>query len=52
MQFDVVLNDSHHAICSDGRVYLDSDSSLSRTPKGFDFEMLFEPFEELMRSFT
>ena len=46
MQFEVVLNDSHHAICSDGRVYLDSDSSLCRTPKGLDFEMLFNPFKE------
>ena len=46
MQFEVMLNDSHHAICCDGRVYLDSDSSLCRTPKGFDFEMLFNPFKE------
>ena len=46
VQFEVVLNDSHHAICSDGRVYLDSDSSLCRTPKGFDFEMLLNPFKE------
>ena len=34
VQFEVVLNDSHHAICGDGRVYLDSDSSLGRTPNG------------------
>ena len=46
VQSEVVLNDSHHAICSDGRVYLDSDSSLCRTPKGLDFEMLFNPFKE------
>ena len=46
MQFEVMLNDSHHAICSDGRVYLDSDSSLCRTPEGLDFEMLFNPLKE------
>ena len=38
VQFEVMLNDSNHAICSDGRVYLDSDSSLSRTLKRYDFE--------------
>ena len=46
MQFEVMLNDSHHAICSDGRVYLDSDSSLRRSPKGFNLEMLFDPLKE------
>ena len=46
MQFEVVLNDSHHAICSDGRVYLDSDSSLCRTPKGLNLKMLLNPFKE------
>ena len=46
VQFEVVLNDSYHAICCDGRIYLDSDSSLCRTPKGLDFEMLFNPFKE------
>ena len=46
MHFEVMLNDSHHAICSDGRVYLDSDSSLSRAPKGLYFEMLLNPFKE------
>ena len=46
MQFEVMLNDSHLAICSDGRVYLDSDSSLCCTPKGFDLEMLFDPLKE------
>ena len=46
MQFEVVLNDSHHAICGDGRVYLDSDSSLCRTPKGLNLKMLLNPFKE------
>ena len=46
MQFKVMLNTSHHAICSDGRVYLDSYSSLSRSPKGFDFKVLFNPFKK------
>ena len=46
MQFKVVLNDSHHAICGDGRVYLDSDSSLCSTPKGLNLKMLLNPFKE------
>ena len=46
VQFEVMLNDSHHAICRDGRVYLDSDSSLCCTPKGSDLEMLFDPLKE------
>ena len=52
MQFEVMLNDSHHAICGDGRVYLDSDSSLCRTPKGLDFEMLLDPFKEEFYALT
>ncbi len=46
VQLEVVLNDSHHAICSDGRIYLDSDSSLSCAPEGLDFKMLLDPFKE------
>lgn len=46
VQFEAVLNDSHHAICGDGRVYLDSDSSLCRTPKGLNLKMLLNPFKE------
>ena len=46
VQFEVMLNDSHQAICCDGRVYLDPDSSLCRSPKGLDFEMLLNPFKE------
>lgn len=47
VQFEVMLDDSHHAISSDGRVYLDSDSSLRCAPKGLDFEMLFDPLKVL-----
>ncbi len=46
MQFKVMLNDSCHAICSEGRVYLDTNSSLNCTPKCLDFEMLLNPFKE------
>ena len=46
MQLEVMLNDSHHAICCDGRVYLDPDSSLCRTPKGLNLKMLLNPFKE------
>ncbi len=48
VQLEVMLNDSHHAICSDGRIYLDSDSSLSCAPEGLDFKMLLDPFKEIM----
>jgi len=46
MQLEVMFNDSHHPICGDGGVYLDSDSSLCRTPKGFDLKMLLNPLKE------
>ena len=46
MPLEVMLNNSHHAICSDGRVFLDSDSSLCRTPKGFDHKMLLNLFKK------
>ena len=46
MQLEVMLNDSHHAICCDGSVYLDFDSSLCRTPKGLDLKMLLNPLKE------
>lgn len=46
VQFKVVLNDSHHAICGDGRVYLDSDSSLCSTSKGLNLKMLLNPFKD------
>ena len=45
VQFEVMLNDSHHAVGSDGRVYLDLDSSLCRAPKGLDLEMLLDPLK-------
>lgn len=34
LQLEVMFNDSHHAICSDCRVYLNSDCSLCCTPEG------------------
>ena len=46
VQFEVMLHNSHHAVGSDGRVYLDLDSSLCRAPKGFDLEMLLDPLKE------
>ena len=52
VQLEVMLNDSHHAICGDGRVYLDPDSSLCRTPKGLNLKMLLNPFKEVMRSYA
>ena len=42
----VVFNDTNETVCDDGNMDLDTDSILALTPKGLDFEMLLDPFEE------
>ena len=46
IEFEVMLDDSHEAVCDDGNMYLNSHSVLRFTPKGLDSEMLFNPFEK------
>ena len=52
VEFEVVLDNSDETIGDDGNMDLYSNGVLGFAPKGFDFEMLFDPFEKLMRSFT
>jgi hypothetical protein len=42
----LILNNSYHTICNDSCKYLDSNSPLGCTPKGFNFKMLLDPFKE------
>ena len=44
----VVFDDSDDAVGDDGNVYLYSDSILGLTPEGFDAQVLFNPFEQVM----
>ena len=48
----VMFDDTNEAICDDGNMYLNTDCILGFSPKSLDAEMLFDPFEELMRSFS
>ena len=42
----VMFDDTNEAICDDGNMYLNTDSILGFSPKGFDAEMLLDPLEE------
>ena len=42
----VMFNDTNETVCDDGNMDLDTDRILALTPKGFDLEMLLDPFEE------
>lgn len=44
VEFEVVLDNGNEAICDDGNMDLYSDGVLRFAPKGFDFEVLFNPF--------
>ena len=46
VQLEVMLDDSHQAVCCNGRINLYSDSILTIPPKGLDLQMLLYPFEE------
>ena len=47
-----MLHNGNEAVGADGRVNLYSDSILSSAPEFLDFEVLFEPLKEVMRSFS
>jgi hypothetical protein len=47
-----MLNNSHEAVCGDGCTDLYPDCILGSAPELLDFEVLLEPLEELMRSYT
>jgi len=46
VQLKIIINNSHHTICSAGRKYLNTYSALGCTPKEFDFKMQLYPFEK------
>ena len=47
-----MLHNGNEAVGTDGRVNLYSDSVFSSAPEFLDFEVLLEPLEEIMRSYT
>ena len=47
-QFEVVFDDTNDTVGDDCNVYLYTDSILRFSPKGFDSEMLFNPFKQFM----
>ena len=47
-----MLHDGNQTVGTYGRVDLYSDSVLSGAPELLDFEVLLEPFEEVMRSYA
>lgn len=46
VQLEVVLDDTNDAVGDDCNMYLDTDSILRFSPKGFDSEVLLNPLEE------
>lgn len=46
IKFEVVFNDCDQTVGDDSDMYLYFDSILRYSPKGFDSEMLLNPFEE------
>lgn len=46
VQFEVVFNNCNETVRDDSDMYLNSDSILRFSPKGFDTEMLLNPFEK------
>lgn len=45
-QFEIMFNNGDETVRDDGDMYLYSDSILRFSPKGFDAEMLLNPFEK------
>ncbi len=48
VQLEVVFDDTNDTVGDDCNVYLYTDSILRFSPKGFDSEMLFNPFKQFM----
>lgn len=46
VNFQLVTNNGHQTVSDDCSIHLDLESIDARTLKGFDFQMLFHPFEE------
>ncbi len=50
--FMLVLNDSDETVCNDGNMDLYAYGIFTLTPKCLNSEMLLDPFEQLMISFS
>lgn len=48
----VMFDDSDETIVDNGILYIYADCIFGLAPKGFDAQVLFNPFEGFMRSFT
>ena len=49
---EVMFDDCNEAVCDDGDMYLYPYRIFRLTPESLDLEMLLDPFEELMCSFS
>ena len=49
---EVVLDNGNEAVGNDGDMYLYAHCILRFTPESFDLEMLLDPLEKIMRSYT
>ena len=52
VQSHVMPHNGNEAVGTDGRVNLYSDSVLGSSPEILNLEVLLEPLEDVMRSFT
>ena len=51
-KLEVVLNDSDETVGDDGNMDLNTYRIVTLSPERLDLEVLLDPLEELMRSFT
>ena len=51
-KLEVVLNDSDETACDDGHMDLNTYCIVTLSPERLDLEVLLEPFEEVMCSFS
>ena len=52
IQSILLLGNDKQKVVTDGYPYLREDCILARSVEGFDMQMLLDPLEELMRSYT
>ena len=52
LKLEIVLNDTDETVCDDGNMNLNAHGIVALSPKRLNPEVLLDPFEELMRSFS
>ena len=52
VNLEVMFDDRNEAVCDNGDMYLYPYRIFRLTPESFGMEILLDPFEELMRSFS